>query len=269
MRRLFVVTLAAFAVVLFLATASIAQVMDVRARFLASNPNNGWEYGFINEEGSFVAYNTTFDDGQGIAGWTMDNTPGPMGDVTINYTDHPIDRYGVRWEPGQICVNSPMVGRGVVVRWHAPDSACVQIDTVLTAQSSDANANIQLQVDGDPVIEGNIGASAATDLTSNTAPSVSSSRSAASEVESDEFRNSTIVTVENGCEVDFVIASEIGSAPSHLGAVISISSVSPSGVRSSKASVGRKSPVREAGLFGLDKWLRSSSFDIITLLRRG
>ncbi|MCX6345474.1 MAG: hypothetical protein NT018_10460 [Armatimonadetes bacterium] len=264
MHRLFVVTLAAFAVVLSLATASIAQVMDVRAQFLASNPNNGWEYGFVNEEGSFVAYNTTFDDGQGIAGWTMDNNPGPMGDVTINYTDYPIERYGVRWEPGQICVHSAVVGQGTVIRWHAPDNARVQIDTVLTAQSSDANANIQLQVDGDPITEGNIGTSAANDSTASSGPNVLSA-----EPESDEFHNSTIVTVENGCEVDIVVAPEIGSAPSHLGAVISISSVSPSGVRSSKASVGRKSPVREAGLFGLDVWLRSPSFDIVTLLRRG
>lgn len=118
---------------------------DAKSDFLSSNPNaGGWEVGFLDDDGDFVAYNTTFDDGQGIAGWCINNCPGPKGDVTINYTDRPIDRYGVHWEPGEVCVHTPLRGGGVVVKWTASDSATMAVDTKFTTQAYGVDAKVEL-----------------------------------------------------------------------------------------------------------------------------
>ncbi|MCE5314447.1 MAG: hypothetical protein ABFD49_05405 [Armatimonadota bacterium] len=62
---------------------------NVKSDFLSSNSNaSDWEVGFWD------------DDGQGIAGWCLDNCPGSEVGITMNYTDQPIAGYGVYWEPG-------------------------------------------------------------------------------------------------------------------------------------------------------------------------
>ena len=88
-----IVVLLLIAISALVVNAGILQ--SVRDSFCASNPNNGWEYGYVDKGGGFIPYNTTFDDGKGIAGWAYDYSPGPLGDVTINYTDQPIRSIGI------------------------------------------------------------------------------------------------------------------------------------------------------------------------------
>jgi len=68
--------LAVLAALLVTVTPSFAQTSDLKTNFLASNPNNSWEYVFLNDNGEFIRYDTTFEAGDGIVGWALSNTPG-------------------------------------------------------------------------------------------------------------------------------------------------------------------------------------------------
>ena len=246
------------------ATACLAQQADVRGVFLASNPNNGWEYGFIDENGVFVAYNTTFDDGQGIAGWCLDRTPGPLGDITINYSDHPIDRYGVHWDPGQICANTPSPGISVVIRWHAPNDATVKVNATLTSQSPNTSADVSLSSDGQELADGEVGQTSSGSGTDGPhAASVGDGETGGQE----EVTRSITTSVDAGDTVDIVITANPDQPSGHVGAVILIGSVNAQGVVTDKAKLGKRMPAKQAMLFGIDQWSNESEFD--ALLRRG
>lgn len=239
-----------------------AQQPDVRAAFLASNPSNGWEYGFVNEDGDFVAYNSTFDDGNGIAGWCLDKCPGPLGAISINYSDHPIDEYGTHWEPGQICVLPPMNGLSAVIRWHSPGDATVKVDVTLTAENLTATAGMELSSDGQTLAEGQVG-DVANDTNNAHSASVPSSQSTLS----DEISRSVVTSVDGGNTIDLVIKSGDEDCPGHIGAAIFISPAGPTVSSFNKASLGKHRPLKQANLFDVESWSSTSAFD--ALVRRG
>ena len=74
-RRIALLLFAAFIISASAMVVTADVLQQVRADFLSANPNNGWKYGYVDKDGSFVAYNSTFDDGKGIAGWALDYCP--------------------------------------------------------------------------------------------------------------------------------------------------------------------------------------------------
>jgi hypothetical protein len=210
---------------LLFATVAIVPVQaqdpqQVKSQFLASNPSNGWEYGYLDDNGVFITYNTTFNAGDGVVGWALDHTPGPFGDVTMNYTANPIDLYGLHWEPGQICINASQLGKGTVVRWHAPAAESIRIDTDLVAQMRGMKANVKLIVDGRQ-----LGISAIDGTTAQTPadplPTLAKSATA---------------TISKGSTVDLIVSPGDQVTLGHVSAVITINVIGPNGTVSSKTS---------------------------------
>lgn len=111
----------------FTGSAFAQDAVQARADFLASNPNNGWTFGCLDKDGNFIAYNTTFKVDENIVGWCLNGTPGILGDVTINFSENAIEKFGIKWEPGQICINPGFGCQGVVIRWSAPASGSLKI----------------------------------------------------------------------------------------------------------------------------------------------
>ena len=128
--------LLSLAAILLAATPASAQDWEaLRSTFLTNNPNGEWTCGFLNADNEFVPFNTTFDDGAGVTGWCLNMCPGLHGDVTVNFGEKPIDRYGIRWESGQMCVNPGTSGLGTVIRWTAPADASIRIGANMTGQT--------------------------------------------------------------------------------------------------------------------------------------
>jgi len=109
---------------------------------LAANPSGDWSYGFIEKDGRFHLYNSTFDDGNGIKGWVMNANPDIAGNILVNISGSPIDRYGVRWEIGQVAVQPGLGGQKPVLRWTAPANVIVQIAATFSSQCYSTAAKI-------------------------------------------------------------------------------------------------------------------------------
>jgi hypothetical protein len=220
-------------------SAAVFVSADVKSDFLSSNPNeSGWTVGYLDKENNFVAYNSTFDDGNGIAGWTMDRTPGPRGDVTINYTDQPIDRYGIHWEPGEIIVHSPLIGSGVVVEWNASGSEASSVDMSIAEHTPGAEANIELWSDETKLYDGTV-----TDITStDTTSSVSSTSSV-----DDVLEKTWSLTPNYSSKVKLIILPSEGKIVSHhLGVFLKVNLKSADKVSSASAKFGRHLPTLQA-----------------------
>lgn len=108
---------------------------ESRVQFVAANPNGDWTFGFINEEGTFVPFNTTFKVGESVAGWCLDSCPGILGHVTVNFSPQAVEDFGVRWEPCQLCVSPWIQGKGVVIRWTSPSATSVRIEATASGRS--------------------------------------------------------------------------------------------------------------------------------------
>ena len=220
-----------FAACLFCAaTAGMAQDSATpKSQFLSGNPNsNGWEVGFLDECGNLVAYNSTFDNGKGIAGWALNKAPGPEGAVTINYSDKPVEVYGMHWEPGQICVMSPLHGQGVVLRWTAPEAADVQIDLELVCLTSGVDPQVSVNVDSNQLI-------AETSSDASVADALIFAKN------SDGFAQltrSAKITLRKGSKVDLIISPLDQGRFYHLKTFINVSSVSTTNVAEVKTSLG-------------------------------
>ena len=234
MTRLFARVLLLSLAACLLSAASAAFAQDsaaLKAEFLSGNPNSdGWEVGFLDDDGNFVAYNSTFDDGRGIAGWAYNSAPGPEGAITINYTDNPIDAYGVHWEPGQVCALSPLHGQGVVMRWTALESTDVQVDTDLTCQMLAASPKIEIKVDGKQLIAESI---------QSADNSVSTAGLSGKKPNGPhKFIRSAKTAIKKGNKVDLII-SPAGDGPTyHMSIFISINPVGSNGVASARTSFG-------------------------------
>lgn len=237
MIRLFKSALPLFCIYLVSATSPI--LADTKSDFLSSNPNtSGWTVGYLDKDNNFVVYNTSFDDGQGIAGWAMDNSPGPKGDVTINYTDQPIDRYGIHWEPGEILVHSPLRGSGVAVKWNATDSAAASVDASFVEHTSGADPNIELWSDETKIYEGIIAGTAS----QNTIASTSSVTGISSVLE-----KSWSLTPNYGSEIKLIVLPSKGGIGSyHLGVNLKVNLSSVDAVSSASVNYGCRLPVIQA-----------------------
>lgn len=238
MRRM----LTALFVVVFLICLSLAgdaeTLQSIRDSFCASNPNNGWEYGYIDKEGKYIAYNSTFDDGRGIAGWALDYCPGPLGDATINYTDKAIDRYGVHWEPGEILLHVPIDAQGVVVRWTSTKSDRLKVDAVLKSVSPRIDTSILLQAGNVKLLDRDLknipplpDEEQVYDIP-NTVPEV--------------INHSSDVTINTGDQVRLLLASSDPRFPGHISVYLKLSSIDESGTVTSKGSIGTNKWVYQA-----------------------
>ncbi len=223
---------------IYLMSAASPVLADIKSDFLSSNPNtSGWTVGYLDKDNSFVAYNSTFDDGNGIAGWTMDKTPGPKGDVTINYTDQPIDRYGIHWEPGEILVHSCLIGSGVVIKWDASSSEASSVDLSVTEHTPGSDANIQLWSDETKLYDGVV-----TDSTSTDTASVSSTTSVSNALE-----KTWALTPNYSSEVKLIVLpSESKIVSHHLGVFLKVNLKSADEVSSVSAKFGRRLPTLQA-----------------------
>jgi hypothetical protein len=107
-----------------------------KSDFLSSNPNNGWAFGYLDENDEFNPYNTTFKVSDNVIGWALDGCPGIFGDVTLNFSQEAFEKFGARWEPVQMLINPGCEGNGVVFRWTSPFAGSVQVRSKLTGQST-------------------------------------------------------------------------------------------------------------------------------------
>lgn len=217
--------------ILFTAMCScFAQTPDIKSQFLASNPNGDWEYGFLDEDGDFIPYNTTFDDGQGIAGWCLNNTPGPEGDITINYTDKPIDRYGIHWEAGEVSIHTPAHGNGFVLQWTATDSATMSVETKLTAQNDCTGAKAELWAGAVKIADSKLPrAINKSDLTITSAAN------------SGMLEKSTRALVKKGDVIKLIVKPGDDMFQSHIGIYIHVNMIDAKGIASAKATLGNNS----------------------------
>jgi hypothetical protein len=222
------------------AVAVHAQQADVRAQFLASNPNNGWEYGFINGDGDFVRYNSTFDDHHGIAGWCLNKTPGPRGAVAMNYLNHTIDRYDLTWQPGGMCVRPPLDGQTVVISWHALASTIVTLSVSVKAvtPATDVDAGIYLN---DSLLDGN-----------------SVCNIVDSPFYSSEFVSSKMLNVSSGGCISLRISSAEGQPCGHVGIFIQVSPIGAIG----STTIGAKPFVKQVLSFE-PMWQSAPSLDLL------
>ena len=151
MRFLFCVFLAVS--LLVLGCAGFCQ--SAKDDFLSSNPNsNGWSFGYLDENGVFVLYNTPFFVSENVAGWCADDCPGLWGDVTINFSNEAFDKFGVSWNSSQLVVNPSLNGREVVVRFESPTSANAKVIGKLSeATSSDGKTTMRVEKNGALLLE--------------------------------------------------------------------------------------------------------------------
>ncbi|MCE5324051.1 hypothetical protein LLG46_12150 [bacterium] len=147
-KRLFVIINS----VIIIATTAISvyaqskSTWDNQSEFaLDKNPNGAWVYGCLDKENQFVPYDSTFDLGDGIIGWCMNDDPDSSGNITINISDKTVVKHGVSWEPGQICLHPGLFGCKAVLRWTSPVTASLNMRIGIGAKSKNgAPTNIEI-----------------------------------------------------------------------------------------------------------------------------
>ncbi len=211
---------------------------DLKSQFLGQNPNGEWTCGFLNEDNEFVPFNTTFDDGAGVTGWCVSNSPGVFGDVTVNFGENPIDRYGIRWESGQMCVSPGTRGLGAVIRWTAPADASIRIGAEMTGQCLSGGSAVFKVVHNDAskfddLVDGFVGKGQELTDRKGPDPDVSCLLTA---------------TVKAGDTVDFIIARKDDVTSSLIGFDAVVEITSQEGVALSSASPVPISPQKMSKL---------------------
>lgn len=140
-----IVVLVLIAITAALAMPAVADGWDFKSQFsLKGNPNGDWSYGYIDKEGQFKLFSSTFTDGKSIAGWALEGNPSAAGDITVNLSDKQLDAYCTVWETGQVLIHPPLGGGITIVRWTSPVDAEIRIDTNLTAQAYSTVADVKL-----------------------------------------------------------------------------------------------------------------------------
>lgn len=128
-----------------LAVPAMAEIWDFKSQFsLKNNPNGDWSYGYIDKEGQFRLFNSTFTDGKSISGWALEGNPGAAGDITVNLKPEALDAYCTVWEVGQVLIHPPLGGGIAIVRWTSPVDGEIKIETNLTAQAYSTVADVKL-----------------------------------------------------------------------------------------------------------------------------
>lgn len=149
---------ALFAVLLFVGVCMPlgAQTWDNAVQFSSeNNPNGPWTYGYLDEKNNFKLYNSTIKAGEGISGWALDSDPDAAGNVTVNTTNEPIERFGIRWEPGQVLIHPGLGTYRAVIRWTSPVSAKINLRAFFKGQSkAGAPANIEIRKNGTTIYTG-------------------------------------------------------------------------------------------------------------------
>ncbi len=201
-------------------------LQKAKADFLAGNPNGAWTFGILDRTGSFVAYNTTFKVNENTVGWCLDGIPGVFGDVTMCFDERPLDKFGISWETGRLCVNPGLDCQGVVVRWTAPGPATLRIDGSLKGVAKNGGkTSIRVSKDGSTLasnaVAGERFAEAVSNLPEELRPSVSAAASSAD--------LSTSVVVTKGSTIDFVFARDSERGGGHVGFDLNLQATGPDG----------------------------------------
>jgi hypothetical protein len=201
---------------LCLSTLGSAQdLQKAKADFLASNPNNGWTFGFLDKTGAFVAYNTTFKIDETTVGWCLDDMPGVFGDVTMCFSEKPLDKFGIQWETGQLCVNPGLDCQGVVIRWTAPGPATLNISGRLKGLARNGGkTGLRVSKDGATLASDVVAGDGFVDAPME--PPTKNSLSVASSVSSSADLNKS-VSVSKGTVIDFIFAKDGERGGSHVG----------------------------------------------------
>ncbi|MCE5323070.1 hypothetical protein LLG46_07120 [bacterium] len=159
MRSICVLLLLLFCAVILSMTTIVVQAQtqswDDRSDFsLDKNPNGVWTYGYLDKDGCFAPYNSIFNLGDGIVGWAMNDDPDFAGNVTINTSAKTVEKFGIVWEPGQICLHPGLFGCKVVFRWTSPVSGTISLNANIAGQSKHgAPANVEIKYKDESVTE--------------------------------------------------------------------------------------------------------------------
>lgn len=160
MKSISVLLLLLFCLVIFAMTAVVAQAQvqswDNRIEFsVENNPNNAWTYGYLDKEGNFTEYNSSFSLGDGIVGWAMNDDPDSSGNITVNTSSKMVEKFGIVWEPNQMCLHPGLFGCKAVLRWTSPVSGSVSINISVAGKSKHgAPANIEIKHKSESVANG-------------------------------------------------------------------------------------------------------------------
>ena len=221
MVRLFKCLLTAFCVCSCFGGLALAQdVSEAKKDFLASNPNSGWTFGFLDRDSNFVAYNTTFSIDENTVGWCRDGMPGLFGDVTINFSDGIVDKFGVAWEPGLLTVNPGMDCQAVVIRWSAPAAGKIKVSgNVKNLVRCGGKTTVSITKNGSVLDQSDVAGVGFSDMVSEEAgkelPNAEAIPSSADLLAD--------ITVSKGASVDFVFTKESELGASHVGTDLRIS----------------------------------------------
>lgn len=109
---------------------------DAKTQFsIENNPNGTWTYGFTDAKGVFKQFNKVCRDDVGLAGWSFDGDPDLAGNITLNYSDLPVERYGAYWESGEMCIRSGLRDLLPTMRWTAPTSGSFHFQTIMKGRT--------------------------------------------------------------------------------------------------------------------------------------
>jgi hypothetical protein len=186
---------------------------DNRTEFaLDRNPSGVWTYGYYDKDGRFALYNATFDLGDGIIGWCMNDDPDSCGNITINTSGKTVVKHGIAWEPWQVCLHPGLFGCKAVLRWTSPASTLVILNISVAGKSEHgAPDNIEVLYNGkslaNKVISGFVGAGTDKLGRFGTMP---------------EWSNSPVVQVETGESIDIVVSSTEACISSHVETTVMI-----------------------------------------------
>ncbi|MHB1456872.1 MAG: hypothetical protein ACYC0V_08170 [Armatimonadota bacterium] len=218
----------AFTVVLIFAVAAVALAAtdsaNAKADFLASNPNREWTFGFLDRDGKFIAYNTTFKVDDDTVGWCLDSMPGIFGDITMSFHDTLVEKFGIRWEPGQLCVNPGLDCQAVVVRWTAPTAGAIRVGGRLKSLTKGGRkTSISVLKNGTELTRNEIAGDGSEERSSDL---IERQRSAAAPLPTTDAPSSadlsTDVTVSKGTTIDLIFAKESDLGGSHVGVDLTI-----------------------------------------------
>ncbi|MHB9038618.1 MAG: hypothetical protein ACYC64_18360 [Armatimonadota bacterium] len=190
-----------------------------KADFLASNPRGGWTFGFLNKEGEFVAYNTTFKVDANTVGWCQDDMPGIFGDVTISFSDKPVDKFGIRWELGQLCVNPGLDCQAVVIRWTAPAAGSIRVGGRLkSVMKGGRKTSIRVLKNGTELTRNEIAGDGSKEMSPNLIDRPLTAVTALPTTDAPSSADlSTDVTVIKGATIDLIFAKESDLGSGYVG----------------------------------------------------
>lgn len=169
----------------------------------------------------------------------------------MSFGDQPVDKLGIRWETGQLCVNPGLECQGVVIRWVAPGPATVLINGKLNGVvKRGGKTTIRVCKDGNTLASSTVAGEGFVDAPIETPqgppPAIAAIATSA--------ELSTSISVNTGSVIDFIFAKGGELSGSHVGVDLTLQATGPGGAVSySPSPLGTRSNSQVASAKAVSK----------------